>query len=62
MLTIGLTHLYDLIVFLKAGEVSVVGLQPVSRAFPSRNTELALLKKQVSVTVIIPRSLMSLQI
>ncbi|OEU64763.1 MAG: hypothetical protein BA863_15870 [Desulfovibrio sp. S3730MH75] len=59
MLTIGLSHLEDIISFLEAGEIGMTGLHTTSIAFPPQNTELELLKKQVGVTVIVPRILIS---
>lgn len=62
MLTIGLAHLEDIISFLEAGEISIAGLQTADSTFPSQRTKLALLEKQVNITVIVPRALMTQRI
>jgi hypothetical protein len=54
MLTIGLSHLDDIIAFLEAGEVSIATKPTDATNFPALGSELELLKKQVGVTVIVP--------
>ncbi len=61
MLTIGLSHLDDLIGFLKAGEIDIAALQTAQNNFPALATELEVIKEQVGVTVIVPRSLIARQ-
>lgn len=56
MLTIGLAHLDDIVLFLEAKEVRIDAQQP----FPALRSELELLKRNVNVTVIVPRSLAGL--
>ncbi len=57
MLTIGLSHLDDLIAFLRAGEIKLDGLQTGVTSFPPQRTALELRKQQLSVVVIVPRAL-----
>lgn len=57
MLTIGLSHLDDIIHFLEVGEISIDALHTITRDFPAMESELELLKKQFGVTVIVPRTL-----
>ncbi len=57
MLTIGLSHLEDVIEFLKQGEISFSGLQTATRDYPPHNSNLELLERQLNVTVIVPRTL-----
>jgi len=60
MLTIGLSHLDDLIAFLRAGEVNIESLHTSTVNFPARQSALELLKRQVCITVIVPRTLVNL--
>lgn len=55
MLTIGLSHLDDFLLFLEAGEIQLAAQHP----FPALSTELELLRKNVDVTVIVPNSLLA---
>ncbi len=59
MLTIGLSHLDDLITFLEAGEIDIAALHTTAKDYPAKQNELALFQEQVSVTVIVPRTLVS---
>jgi hypothetical protein len=59
MLTIGLSHLEDIIAFLEAGEIKMEALHTTGSDFPALQTELELLKKEVNVTVIVPRTLIA---
>jgi hypothetical protein len=54
MLTIGLSHLDDIIAFLKAGEVSIAAMPADIRNFPALGADLEVHKKLVGVTVIVP--------
>ena len=56
MLTIGLAHLEELLLCLENGEISIAGQQ----SFPALHNGLELLKEKVSVTVIVPPSLLDL--
>lgn len=53
MLTIGLAHLDDLVRFLESGKIDVDQLH----TFPALQNELKVLKGNICVTVIVPRSL-----
>lgn len=57
MLTIGLSHLEDIISFLESGVINLAGLHTAGVSFPPENTVLELLKSRVGVIVIVPRTL-----
>ncbi|MDT8418944.1 MAG: hypothetical protein RQ754_00780 [Desulfuromonadales bacterium] len=57
MLTIGLSHLEDIIAFLEAGEINMAALSTTDSDHPPRVTELESFKSRVNVTVIVPNSL-----
>ncbi|MBN2429658.1 MAG: hypothetical protein JXK94_15090 [Deltaproteobacteria bacterium] len=59
MLTIGLSHMDEIITFLERGEVRIAAPSNIDSADPVFSLELELLKKNVGVTVIIPRTLMT---
>ncbi len=59
MLTIGLSHLDDIIAFLKAGKINLTSPHTDTPDLPVPASELELLRKQVNVTVIVPRILIS---
>lgn len=56
MLTIGLAHLDDIVLFLESKQLRIDAQQ----SFPALHSELELLKRNLNVTVIVPRSLASL--
>ena len=59
MLTIGLSHLDDIVAFLEAGAIDIAPLHTARVDFPAETSELELLKRQVGVTVIVPHSLVA---
>ena len=59
MLTLGLAHLNDIVTFLKAGAIRFGPLHTAYRDFPAEESGLELLKREVGVTVIVPRSLVA---
>ncbi len=58
MMTIGLSHLKDIISFLEAGKIDF-GQQTEGSASPLRDTDLEPIKKHVGITVVVPRTLMT---
>jgi hypothetical protein len=58
MMTIGLSHLKDIISFLETGRIDF-GQQTESIASPLQNTALEPIKKHVGITVVVPRTLMA---
>lgn len=60
MLTIGLSHLDDIVAFLEAGAINIAPLHTATADFPAEASELELMKHQVGVTVIVPHSLVAL--
>jgi len=59
MLTIGMSHLADIVAFLEAGAIRIASLHTGQEDFPGQDSELNLLKQKVGVTVIVPRSLVA---
>jgi hypothetical protein len=57
MLTIGLAHLDEIVQFLKDGEIRIPALKNSDSDCQGFTSELELLKKEVGVTVIVPRVL-----
>lgn len=59
MLTIGLSHLEDIISFLETGEIEMMGRQSASKESSLHQTEHKLIKPRIGITIVVPRSLMS---
>ncbi|PLX88573.1 MAG: hypothetical protein C0619_12335 [Desulfuromonas sp.] len=62
MLTIGLSHLEDIIAFLEAGEINMAALNTTDSNYPPQLTGLEPFKTRVNVTVIVPNSLIGYRI
>ena len=59
MLTIGLAHLPDLVRYLEAGNISITAAPGGESLFPPFHARLTLDRKDVGVTIIVPRSLLA---
>ncbi len=58
MMTIGLSHLQDLISFLESGRTDF-GQQTEGSAYPLLDTDLEQIKNHIGITVVVPRTLMT---
>ncbi len=58
MMTIGLSHLKDIISFLETGKIDF-GQQTEGSASPLQDTGLKRIKEQVGITIVVPRALMA---
>jgi hypothetical protein len=58
MMTIGLSHLKDIISFLESGKTDF-GQQTEGSAYPLPETDLEQIKSPVGITVVVPRTLMA---
>ena len=59
MLTVGLSHLEDIISSLETGEIEMKRRQIASRESSLHQAEPKLIKQRIGITVVVPRSLMS---
>ncbi len=59
MLTIGLSHLQDIIAFLETGKIDMAGWPIAGMAPPFQGSELELIRQHVGFTVIVPPALAS---
>ena len=59
MLTVGLSHLEDIISFLETGKSDTTGRQTPSKESTLHQAKPELIKQRIGITVVVPRSLMS---
>jgi hypothetical protein len=59
MLTVGLSHLEDIISFLESGEIDLAGRQTAGRESSLHQADPEPVKPRVGITVVVPRSLIS---